>query len=179
MFPYQDKHPVKRSKKSGFSLIEAMLAMAIFVIGILGVYALQLHATQGNTLANRVSTSANWASYTIEEVLAQRYEDLPVGSPDDDADGDPDLSLERMDGTADGIIFVQPDGSIIRGGEPGAPGNPLYTVYYNIAAGDAAGKNDEKVLKGVKLIRTHVVRSGGVSDVHLYSQTYYKTVWPE
>ena len=56
--------------QEGFSLIEAMVAILIFAIGILGAYKLQIHATQGNALANRVSTATNWAEFAVEELLA-------------------------------------------------------------------------------------------------------------
>ena len=157
---------------SGFSLIEALIAIVIFVIGILGVYTLQINATQGNTLANRVSASANWSAYAIEEILGMSYDDLPVGGGGSDG-------LETMDGTADFVIYVQPDGSILKKGEAGAPGDPLYSVYYNVETGIADGTNSNIALNDVKIIRTHVVRNEGVGKGHLFSHTYYKAKWPE
>ena len=82
------KYLKKKSKcESGFSLIEVMVAIAIFLIGILGVYQLQLHATNGNALANRVMVSKNWASYTVEELLGKDYdhEDLEDDNGQDPA----------------------------------------------------------------------------------------------
>ena len=64
------------ANKAGFSLIEVMVAMVIFVIGVLGAYILQIQSTEGNALANRVSTSASWAAYAIEELIGQDYDNF-------------------------------------------------------------------------------------------------------
>ena len=179
---------------AGFSLIEALIAIVIFVIGILGVYTLQINATQGNTLANRVSTAANWSAYAIEEVLGQNYDDLYVGSGIGTG-----KDLERMNdktdaNPSDGIIYVQPDGQLFKSvfvkqsdnppvysriDDDGFPGDPLYAVYYNIATGEAGGANSSVALNDTKIIRTHVWRNGGIGDGHLFSHTYYKAKWPE
>ena len=167
------------SKEAGFTLIEAVIAVAIFAIGILGAYTLQIHSTQGTTLANRVTTSANWAAYSIEELVARNYDDDLLDDVDGSGVGLNEAGLNNTTDSADGVIYVQEDGDIIYKGEPGAPGTPLYTIYYNVAEGENGGPNSAKVLDGVKLIRTHVFRNGGVGDGHLYTHNFYKTQWPE
>jgi prepilin-type N-terminal cleavage/methylation domain-containing protein len=65
----------------GFSLIEVLVAMAIFAIGILAVYSMQIHSIRGNTSARGVTENITLASAKVEELLAQSYDhsDLSVG----------------------------------------------------------------------------------------------------
>ena len=66
--------------QGGFTLIEAMVAIVIFAIGILGAYQLQMYAVNGNTTANRVSAATKGAEYVVEELLAQDFDSLVVTS---------------------------------------------------------------------------------------------------
>ncbi len=72
-----------RLSQAGFSLIEAMVAMAIFTIGILGCYRMQLQSVHSNAVAERVSTASHWAAYAIEELLDKDYDHADF----DDDDG--------------------------------------------------------------------------------------------
>ena len=57
------------SKKSrGFTLIEVMIAMAIFAIGILAVGSMQLSSTKNNTTGNITTQAAMLARQKIEEL---------------------------------------------------------------------------------------------------------------
>ncbi len=80
-----------------------MVAIITFVIGILGAYKLQLHATHGNALADRVSTSTSWATYAVEELIGREYDDPLL---DDDSNPTGSSGLDVMDDTADGVIYI-------------------------------------------------------------------------
>lgn len=62
-------------KQSGFTLIEAMLAVGIFSIGILAVNFMLTTTTQGNATANKVSTATAWAKRQAEEIMTWDYDD--------------------------------------------------------------------------------------------------------
>ena len=165
----------ERAGQAGFSLIEAMVAIAIFTIGILGCYKMQLHSTHSNAMGERVSTSAHWAMYAIEEILGQEYDDdvfddvHPPGAPYSGSAGLDEFD-DNADGVhnADGVLYIQPDGS-----KKTAPtGKDLYSVSWNVAEGTSS---DLTILRGVKQVRVHVVRKGGIGTGHLYSHDYYKT----
>ncbi len=67
--------------EAGFSLLEVLVAMAIFAIGILAVYSMQFTAIRGNATARGVTENITLASGKVEELMALAYDhsDLSVG----------------------------------------------------------------------------------------------------
>ena len=61
------------NKQTGFTLIEVLVAMVIFTIGILSTYSMQIISSKGNTVANRLTESTQEASDYVEEVLAENF----------------------------------------------------------------------------------------------------------
>jgi type IV pilus assembly protein PilV len=93
LFNYNDRE--------GFTLIEVLIAMAIFAIGILGVATLQITAVKGNTSAGNLTANTFVGEDRVETIMSRSYSagDLSAGShaPAQDADGiDNDV-----DGTTD------------------------------------------------------------------------------
>jgi prepilin-type N-terminal cleavage/methylation domain-containing protein len=158
------KSQVPHSHEDGFTMIEVMVALAIFVIGILGCYQLQLRSTQTNALANSVGTAATWATYAVEQVLAKDYDDLDL--KDDGTGGAGNAGLNDTEGAADGVLSINPDGST----SPGVVANALYTVSWNVSEGASAD-----ALAGTKLVRYIVIKKGGIGQGTLYTHDYYKT----
>ena len=80
---YKKEKKFKSSyKERGFTLIEVLIAMAIFSIGILGVGTMQLRSTTGNTSA-RIRTEASiWGQDLVETLMLRSYSDalLTVGA---------------------------------------------------------------------------------------------------
>lgn len=62
-----------RDCNKGFTLIEVMIAMVIFAVGILSVAAMQTNATRGNTSANRATRSFIWCSDRMEVLKSLPY----------------------------------------------------------------------------------------------------------
>jgi len=153
--------------QNGFSLIEAMVALSILTIGIIGCYKMQLHSTHSNAMGERVSTSSNWAVYEIEELLGKEYGDSDLK---DDGAGGPDgaAGLDDLEAAADGVIYVKPDGAK----STSASTNDLYSVSWNVVEGKTT---ETSVLRDVKQVRVHVVRKGGIGSGKLYSHDYFKT----
>jgi len=56
------------NKNRGFSLIEVMIAMAIFSIGILAVGSMQLSTSKNNTTGNYTTLATMLARQKIEEI---------------------------------------------------------------------------------------------------------------
>lgn len=114
--------------QAGFTLIEVLIAVVVFTIGILSANAMQISSIKGNSKANRITESANWASDKVENLLVLDYDDSEFD--DDDGDG------TDQDGDSDGVDddggnfglddIVNPDGN-----ENSPDG--IYTIYWNVA----------------------------------------------
>ena len=61
------------SRKDGFTLIETLVAMAIFTIGILGIFGFQTAAIKENRVANSITTGTAWAADKVEYLLGLSY----------------------------------------------------------------------------------------------------------
>ena len=65
--------------ESGFTLVEAMVAIVVLLVGVASVANLMVVAASSNTVANQATAAATVASQEIERLTAIRFEDLAVG----------------------------------------------------------------------------------------------------
>jgi prepilin-type N-terminal cleavage/methylation domain-containing protein len=82
MYYKKDNHFDCKDKTGGYTLIEVLIAIAIFSIGIMGVGNMQLRSTGGNTNA-RIGTEASvWAMDRVETLMLLPYThaDLNLGA---------------------------------------------------------------------------------------------------
>jgi type II secretion system protein I len=79
----------------GFSLIEVLIAMAIFSIGILAVGSMQLSTSKNNTTGNELTGATMLARQKIEELKTLDPDDL--GS----ADGNDTVGIYERDWVTD------------------------------------------------------------------------------
>ncbi len=63
------------SRQGGFTLIEVVIALTIFAIGLLAANMMQSAAIKGNRSATAVSQGANWAAYKMEEMKSWPFND--------------------------------------------------------------------------------------------------------
>ena len=158
------KNQVPHNDEDGFTIIEVTIALVVFIIGVLGCYQLQIHSTRTNSLANSVGTAATWATYAVEQLLAKDYDDADFN--DDGTGGAGNAGLNAIEGAADGVLYINPDGST----STAVLANALYTVSWNVSEGASTD-----ALSGTKLIRYIVIKKGGVGQGTLYTHDYYKT----
>jgi type IV pilus assembly protein PilV len=77
------------SNADGFTLIEVLITLVVFAVGILGLALMQLSAIKGNSVANRVTQASTLASDQIERIMTWDYAD---GRLDEDNDNTYTLS---------------------------------------------------------------------------------------
>jgi type IV pilus assembly protein PilV len=85
MHTNENNLPVRRKGEQGFTLIEVMIALVIFAIGILGVAIMQLNAINGNASARMSTETVTLAQDQIERLLGLPYDhaDLTDGTHPD------------------------------------------------------------------------------------------------
>ena len=127
-------HLAVYASKGGFTLIEVLIAITIFAIGILAVVTMQTTSVFGNAKARQISEETSWASDQMEKLLGQNYALLVDGAGT--TAGLPGLDDGGITPatTADGGPIVSPDGA--------------YNIYWNVA--------DNQPVANLKTIRVIV-----------------------
>ena len=75
------KKSVKGLNQKGFTLVEVMIGMAIFVIGYLAVGSMQMLAIKGNSSARKITEAATLAADTLETLIVLPYDNIDSGGP--------------------------------------------------------------------------------------------------
>jgi len=104
---------------SGFSLLEVLLGITIFMIGMLGVTALNISSLKSNTFSGNMSEAVIIAGDRLERLLALEFDD-------------PDLEDTDTDGAA-GLDDI---GANADNSDPGIGRNDMYNVYWNVEDGN-------------------------------------------
>lgn len=124
----------KICEQSGFTLIEALVAMVILTIGILTLYTMQVSSIHGNSTANQITKATTTGANQLEDIFAMDYEELTDTDGDSD---DPDAkSFGLYDFTDDTV-----DGK--------ATTSEGHTIYWNVA--------DDQPMPATKRVVVNVV----------------------
>jgi len=133
-----------RSNSRGFTLVEVMVGMAVFMIGMLGITALQLSSTRSGAFSANLSEATALAVAKIEELNRLSYNDTG-GCPNDanhncGGSGVPhvihgslkDRDLDGTTTTADGPALDHVDDAadhwLANQGR-----NQAFTIFWNVA----------------------------------------------
>lgn len=131
-------------RNRGFTLLEVLIAMAIFAIGILAVGSMQISAINKNAGARNYTTVVTLAKDRAEELIG-----LPYDHADLAGSADPG-TVHTPVADADGIDNDE-DGRIDEAGETGQ-----VSVTWNVI--------DDQPLPGTKSIRVTVTRTVGANQ---------------
>jgi len=132
--------------QNGFTLVELLIALVIFSVGILGVATMQITSIKGNGKANQISEASNAGADRIEILIALGYADALLN--DGDADGVGGLGHAT---TATADYFRDRDG------------DGTDDIFWNIAV--------DQPISNTKTIRVIVVPAGSGRNVEM---TYVK-----
>ena len=110
----------------GFTLIEVMIAMVIFAIGILAMFSMQLKARNTNATARVYTQEANWAIDRIEKLMRLPWTDANLTA------GAHSVAAGSFTQATDGIDNDS-DGEIDEAGESG-PTDISWTVQDGVPA---------------------------------------------
>ncbi len=86
--------PAKTDKKNnnrGYSIIEVLIALSIFSIGILGIAALQISSTGSNSTARKITDATYYAEDKLEQLISLAWADPdldPAGNTHTEAAAD-------------------------------------------------------------------------------------------
>ena len=131
----------------GFSLLEVLIGISVFMIGMLGVTALNISSMKSNTFSGNLSEATVIAAAKLEELMVQDFDDaaflsdvdddgnrLTEQDVDDDGldDDDPDDAATDVDGKPNFGLddFGAADADY---NETVTKNNITYNVYWNVA----------------------------------------------
>ena len=69
-----------KTRQSGFTILEVMIAISILAIGLLAVFSGQNMAIRGNDRASHLTEGMTLAQDKMEELLALPYDSVTTGS---------------------------------------------------------------------------------------------------
>ena len=97
---YTETQMEKLKKEDGFTLIEVLIALTIFAVGLLAVAAMQTSAIKMNSTAGKLTNLSTWGMDKIEELSALPYSDPlldTAGNPHQEVSGDYTISWTVID----------------------------------------------------------------------------------
>ena len=75
MFFNPFKKNLKKSDNQGFTMIEVLMALAIFSIGFMAIAAMQMASNCSNASARKATESITWAQDQVEALMSLPYDD--------------------------------------------------------------------------------------------------------
>lgn len=85
------------ARQAGFTLVEIMIAMAVFAVGVLALATMQVSSIRGNASSESITEAGNLASAQIETLMALSYMDNALS----DSNNDGSAGLARTGAAAD------------------------------------------------------------------------------
>ena len=71
---FNEERSGRLNGEHGYTLLEVLVAISIFMVGILAIGSMQASALKGNSVAGRVTQAVEIAQRQIEEIMSIEYE---------------------------------------------------------------------------------------------------------
>ena len=126
------------TETAGFSLIEVMIGILIFSIGVLAIFGMQLSGMRGNSTARHYTDTATIGMDKMEELIAQPYTNADLNDTDGDGNAGADLGL--FDATVGSADHFENDPA------------GQYTIFWNVA--------DEDLIEHSKTVSVIILWNG-------------------
>lgn len=155
-------HNIER--QAGFTLIETLIAMAIFTIGILSLFGMQTAVIRKNLAANNITSGSTWAADQVERIISLNY----------------NYFKDKNDNRCDGLNDWPASDSAAVEAIPLISGDvePIYRIYWNVAkdcvmkdipSGTAADESDEQKPKYLRVIVTRQNSNGTEKEFAVFN----------
>ncbi|HYO55543.1 type IV pilus modification PilV family protein [Archangium sp.] len=160
----------RASRARGFSLIEAMAALAVFSIGLLGVLHMNVLASQQNGLARRQSTASKIARDLVDSFERLPYDHALLSTESTIDPADPRFArLDEADGRvklADAVALVG-QRPLLGAAHASVSTEGTYEVAWRVAPvkGSDGGTEARRVLVMVRFPTT----AGGFKQVNVWA----------
>ncbi len=115
-----------RIQEQGFSLVEVLFGVMIFMFGMLGVVALLTASVRDNLFSGNLSEATVLASSKLEVLMGSAYTSANLT----DTDGDGAAGIDDVGCGPTDTCTAKADGMDANQGK-----NGIYTVYWNIVVG--------------------------------------------
>lgn len=156
---------------AGYTIIEALIALAIFSIGMIAVSALQMMS-----LKSTGDVAAKTQAWAILNDQVERLKSMPFYANDNGLDDD-------GDGTIDNLTEEIPD--LSAGNHSANRLNNMYTVHWQVVNDQPIGQQNETVLPGVpagnytvsKTISVEVTRPGQNPQTNALAMVEFVKTW--
>jgi len=133
----QEKHHLAKSR--GFSLIEVLLGISVFMIGMLGVTALNISSMKSNTFSGNLSEATIIAASKLEELMVQDFGGAFLSDLDNDGNCETCAPFVNQDDDNDGVdddggnFGLDDFGADADYSETVVKNNISFNVYWNVA----------------------------------------------
>ena len=112
------------TRNKGFSILEVLIGIAIFMFGMMGIAALQISSINGSSFSANLSEATFLTTSKFEELINMSYSDSDLDDDDDDGNS----GLDDI-GCGPGVgCGAQADGL-----DSGVGRNNQYKVFWNVA----------------------------------------------
>jgi len=157
-FPFRPAPRARAGAQAGFTLLELLVGLAVFSVGMMGISALFLMQISANADSIRQSTANNIALGMIEKARSVPFYKMVSWDPTDERPAIPCQGLGAAN-KANMVDCLRPDS--VDGTTPAAPYNSLASdaAYVGIGTlvGEEIGTLDTTYTQGMEIKRTYTI----------------------